>query len=35
MRYMLLIYFEEQELAEDVREACYVKSVALTQDLHA
>src|SRR5258708_5144886 len=35
MRYMLLIYFEERELPDDQREACYVKSVALTHELQA
>lgn len=33
MKYMLLIYFEEQHLAESEREACYVESTQLAHDL--
>ena len=35
MKYMLLIYLEEQSLSEGEREACYVKSAQLARDLHA
>jgi hypothetical protein len=35
MKYMLLIYQNEQELPDDVREECYVKSARLARDLHA
>ena len=35
MRYMLLIYLDEQVLSESAREKCYVDSAQLTQDLHA
>ncbi|MCK9605790.1 MAG: YciI family protein [Methylomonas sp.] len=35
MKYMLLIYFEEQQLAESEREACYVESTELAHDLKA
>jgi len=35
MRYMLLIYLDEQVLNESAREKCYVDSAQLTQDLHA
>ena len=35
MRYMLLVYLEEQALSESEREECYVESVQLTQDLHS
>jgi hypothetical protein len=34
MRYMLLVYLEEQALGETEREQCYEESVALTQDLN-
>jgi hypothetical protein len=33
MRYMLLIYMDEQALSETEREACYVESTHLTQEL--
>ena len=34
MRYMLLIYLEEQALGETERMECYVESAQLAQDLH-
>jgi hypothetical protein len=34
MRYMLLIYQDEQVLNDAAREACYVKSAGLARDLH-
>jgi hypothetical protein len=33
MRYMLLIYGEENALDQDAREACYKESVALTHEI--
>jgi hypothetical protein len=35
MRYMLLIYFDEQTLGETEREACYVESAQLAQEIHS
>ena len=35
MKYMLLVYLDEQVLSETEREDCYVKSAQLTQDLNA
>jgi hypothetical protein len=35
MQYMMLIYFEEQELAQSEREKCYAESIALTHELNA
>ena len=35
MRYMLLIYLEEQAVGETERMECYVESAQLAQDLHA
>lgn len=35
MRYMLLVYGDEQALDDDLRQACYAESVQLTHDLHA
>jgi hypothetical protein len=35
MRYMLLIYLDEQALGGTERQECYVKSAALTQELYA
>lgn len=35
MQYMLLIYFEEQALSEEDRQACYEESLDLARDLHA
>lgn len=33
MKYMLLVYLDEQALSDEEREFCYVKSAQLTQDL--
>jgi len=35
MKYMLLVYLEEQALTETEREHCYVESAQLAQDLSA
>jgi hypothetical protein len=35
MQYMCLLYFEEQQLNEDVRQACYLESAQFAQDLAA
>ncbi|MEW6129284.1 MAG: YciI family protein [Acidobacteriota bacterium] len=35
MKYVLLIYLEETALNESGREACYVKSASLAQELHS
>ena len=35
MKYMLLIYFDEQVLSETERQACYAESTQLAQQLHA
>ena len=35
MKYMLLVYMDEQVLDETEREQCYVESVQLTHDLHS
>lgn len=35
MKYMLLIYFDEQALDERERQECYVESAHLTQEIHA
>jgi hypothetical protein len=35
MKYMLLVYLDEQALNEKERVECYHESVALTHDLHA
>jgi hypothetical protein len=35
MKYMLLVYYDEQALSEAEREHCYVESAQLTQQLHA
>jgi hypothetical protein len=35
MKYMLLIYLEEQALGETERQACYVESTQLAQELHS
>jgi hypothetical protein len=35
MRYMLLVYMDEQVMNQAEREDCYVESVQLTQELHA
>ena len=35
MKYMLLVYLDEQAMTDDERQHCYVESAQLTQDLHA
>jgi len=35
MRYMMLIYLDEQALSDDAREHCYRESAELARDLHA
>ena len=35
MRYMMLVYFGEQELEEPEREKCYAESIQLTQELNS
>ena len=35
MRYMLLVYLDENALSESERQHCYVESAQLTQELHA
>lgn len=35
MRYMLLVYLDEQAMDQTEREQCYGESVRLTQELHA
>ena len=35
MKYMLLVYLDEQAMTEEEREHCYVDSAQLTQDLNA
>jgi len=35
MKYMLLIYLDEQAMSEAERERCYVESAQLAQDLNA
>ena len=35
MKYMLLVYLDEQAMTDDERQHCYVESAKLTQDLHA
>src|SRR5262249_29051212 len=35
MKYMLLVYLDEQCLSESEREDCYVKSAELARELHA
>jgi hypothetical protein len=35
MKYMLLIYMDENAMNASEREHCYVESAALTRDLHA
>lgn len=35
MKYMLLVYLDEQVLSDEERERCYVKSAQLTQDLNS
>ena len=35
MKYMLLVYLDEQAMTEEEREHCYIESAQLTQDLNA
>ena len=35
MRYMLLIYLDEQALGETERQECYVESAQLAQEIHS
>jgi hypothetical protein len=35
MKYMLLIYLDEQSLSETERQQCYVKSAEVARDIHA
>ena len=35
MKYMMLVYLNEQALSDTEREHCYVESAQLTQELHA
>src|SRR5882672_7046855 len=35
MKYMLLVYLDEQALSDEEREHCYVESAQLAQDLNA
>ena len=35
MKYMMLVYLDENALSETEREHCYIESVQLTQDLNA
>ena len=35
MKYMLLVYLDEQALSEDEREHCYVESAQLAQELNS
>src|SRR3989454_11026208 len=35
MKYMLLVYLDEQVLNETEREQCYVKSAQLAQEIHS
>jgi len=35
MKYMLLVYLDEQVLSEEERKHCYVESAQLTQDLNS
>ncbi len=35
MKYMLLVYLDEQAMTDEERAHCYVESAQLTQDLHA
>jgi hypothetical protein len=35
MRYMLLVYLDENAMSEAEREQCYVESLQLTQDLNS
>jgi hypothetical protein len=35
MKYMLLVYLNEQAMTETEREQCYVKSAALAREIHS
>jgi hypothetical protein len=35
MKYMLLVYMDEQAMTDEERQRCYVESAQLTQDLNA
>ena len=35
MKYMLLVYLDEQAMTDEERAHCYVESAQLTQELHA
>jgi hypothetical protein len=35
MKYMLLVYLNEQALSESERQECYVKSARLAQEIHS
>ena len=35
MKYMLLVYMDEQAMTDEERQQCYVESAQLTQDLNA
>jgi hypothetical protein len=35
MKYMMLVYLDEQAMSESEREYCYVKSAQLTQELNS
>ncbi len=35
MKYMLLVYMNEQAMTDEERQHCYVESAELTQNLHA
>jgi len=35
MKYMLLVYMNEQAMSDDERQHCYVESAKLTQDLNS
>jgi hypothetical protein len=35
MKYMLLVYMDEQAMTDDERQHCYIESAQLTRDLHA
>src|SRR6185503_20243273 len=35
MKYMLLVYLDEQVMSDEERDHCYVESAQLTQDLNA
>jgi hypothetical protein len=35
MKYMLLVYLDEQAMTDEEREHCYVESAQLAQDLHS